>query len=430
MLTTLYDICIYIYTGAMEIVNLHGDAKNNIVTKQLYKDIVDVGIILSSAIDRLRRQAQVVKYRRERNQSVRQLKTCTVELKKANARDNLNKVEIDKKNSLLHRAIQAEKGLDSLTEAIKLSENELRKSLKRESNLKEKLKNLEPEVAKVRIENKTLIKEYNAKLSKMENKEKEHKKELMKVKKRLEKAEMQLRTVHGARNMKNSELHRKLGVAINQKISAENKLRRVQNALHSSKSELKMQLGDALKRADEQERISLALESELKIFKSKSEGQINALLSRAEKAEQLCDEMTPALSKINGDTITLKMKYETSRHEHNKLSAIIDVLKKSLLDSRNRTRALELTLAEYGIDQKHWNAAKGVENVNITNNFSLKKSSSPLLQTTTMDISMSPYNNILSRSSPPSGKRGNTFGSTLDQMEATLAEARQFTSRS
>ena len=47
MLTTLHDICIYIYTGAMEIVNLHGDAKNNIVTKQLYKDIVDVGIILS-----------------------------------------------------------------------------------------------------------------------------------------------------------------------------------------------------------------------------------------------------------------------------------------------------------------------------------------------------------------------------------------------
>ena len=87
----------------MEIVNLHGDAKNNIVTKQLYKDIVDVGIILSSAIDRLRRQAQVVKYRRERNQSVRQLKTCTLELKKANARDNLNKVEIDKKNSLLFK---------------------------------------------------------------------------------------------------------------------------------------------------------------------------------------------------------------------------------------------------------------------------------------------------------------------------------------
>ena len=172
---------------------------------------------------------------------------------------------------------------------------------------------------------------------------------------------MQLKSIHAHRNIKNSELHRKLGMAMNQKISAENKLRRVQNALHSSKSELKMQLGDALKRADEKERISLALESELKIFKSKSEGQINALLSRAEKAEQLCDELTPALSKINGDTITLKMKYETSRHEINKLSAIIDVLKKSLLDSRNRTRSLELTLAEYGIDQKHWNAAKGTE---------------------------------------------------------------------
>ena len=76
----------------------------------------------------------------------------------------------------------------------------------------------------------------------MERAEKEHKKELDKLRKRLEKAEMQLKTIHGSRNVKNSELHRKLGMAINQKISAENKLKRAQNALHSSKNEVKSSL--------------------------------------------------------------------------------------------------------------------------------------------------------------------------------------------
>lgn len=409
----------------MEIVNLHGDRADNSISKQLYKDIVDVGVILSAAIDRLRRQAQVIKYRKERNLSAKQLKTCALELQRANQRDNLSKAEMKKKETLLHRAMEAEKGIDSLTAALKMSENELRTALNREEQFKRKLKDMEPEMAKIKIENKTLIKNHNLKVLKMENAEKEHKKELNKVKKRLEKAEMQLKSIHAHRSIKNSELHRKLGVALNQKISAENKLRRVQNALHSSKSDLKVQLSDALKRADEKERIALALESEFKIFKSKSEGEINALFSRAQKAEQLCDELTPALSKVNGDTITLKMKYETGQHEINKLMTIIDVLKGSLLKSRNRTRALELTLAEFGIDQKHWTEAKGTENVGNINNYTQNKS--PLRSGNNIDISMSPYNEIdILSNSVRSSKRGTAFGTTLDQMEATLAEAQQF----
>ena len=81
----------------MEIVNLHGDRNDNSISNQLYKDIVDVGVILSAAIDRLRRQAQVVKYRKERNLSAKQLKTCALELQKANQRDNLSKAEMKRK---------------------------------------------------------------------------------------------------------------------------------------------------------------------------------------------------------------------------------------------------------------------------------------------------------------------------------------------
>ena len=81
---------------------------------------------------------------------------------------------------MLHRAIEAEKGIDSLTAALKMSENELRKSLNREEQFKRKLKDMEPEMAKIKIENKTLIKNHNLKMLKMENKEKENKKELIK----------------------------------------------------------------------------------------------------------------------------------------------------------------------------------------------------------------------------------------------------------
>ena len=111
----------------MEIVNLHDET--NGVSRQTYRDIVDIGTILSSAVDRLRRQAQVVKYRKERNLSAKQLEARTLELKKAKEWKNTVKVEANKKDALLHRAMEAEKGIDSLTEAIKLSENELVKAL-------------------------------------------------------------------------------------------------------------------------------------------------------------------------------------------------------------------------------------------------------------------------------------------------------------
>ena len=117
----------------MEIVNLHDET--NGVSRQTYRDIVDIGTILSSAVDRLRRQAQVVKYRKERNLSAKQLEARTLELRKAKEWKNTVKVEANKKDALLHRAMEAEKGIDSLTEAIKLSENELVKALKREEKL-------------------------------------------------------------------------------------------------------------------------------------------------------------------------------------------------------------------------------------------------------------------------------------------------------
>ena len=121
----------------MEIVNLHDET--NGVSRQTYRDIVDIGTILSSAVDRLRRQAQVVKYRKERNLSAKQLEARTLELKKAKEWKNTVKVEANKKDALLHRAMEAEKGIDSLTEAIKLSENELVKALKREEKLQQRV---------------------------------------------------------------------------------------------------------------------------------------------------------------------------------------------------------------------------------------------------------------------------------------------------
>ena len=382
----------------MEIVNLHDET--NGVSRQTYRDIVDIGTMLSSAVDRLRRQAQVVKYRKERNLSAKQLQARTLELKKAKEWKNTVKVEANKKDALLHRAKEAEKGIDSLTEAIKLSENELVKALKREEKLQQRVNDLEPSVAKVRLENRSLLKKQKEQISKMESAEKEHKKELEKLRKRLEKAEMQLKTIHGSRNIKNSELHRKLGMAINQKISAENKLKRAQNALHSSKNEIKIQLGNA-RRADEKERVALALESEFNVFRSKTQGELTVLKDRAEAAEKMCDELMVALTRASGSSATLKTQNETAEHELQKFAAIVDVLKQSLADSRARNRSLELTLAEFGIDEKHWTAAKNTENINATNSKSANKRS------------------------PPGVKR-TSFGTTLDQMEQVVTEARQF----
>ena len=378
----------------MEIVNLHDET--NGVSRQTYRDIVDIGTILSSAVDRLRRQAQVVKYRKERNLSAKQLEARTLELKKAKEWKNTVKVEANKKDALLHRAMEAEKGIDSLTEAIKLSENELVKALKREEKLQQRVNDLEPSVAKVKLENRSLLKKQKEQTSKMESAEKEHKKELDKLRKRLEKAEMQLKTIHGSRNIKNSELHRKLGMAINQKISAENKLKRAQNALHSSKNEIKIQLGNALRRADEKERVALALESEFNVFRSKTQGELTVLKDRAEAAEKMCDELMVALTRASGSSATLKTRNETAEHELQKFAAIVDVLKQSLAESRARNRSLELTLAEFGIDEKHWTTAKSTIDSKHANRQS------------------------------PTGTNRTSFGTTLDQMEATLIEAQQF----
>ena len=72
-----------------------------------------------------------------------------------------------------------------------------------------------------------------------------------------------------------------------------------------------------------------------------------------------------------------------------------------MADSRARSRSLELTLAEFGIDEKHWTTAKNTENINATNSKSANKRS------------------------PPGVKR-TSFGTTLDQMEQVVTEARQF----
>ena len=65
--------------------------------------------------------------------------------------------------------MEAEKGIDSLTAALKMSENELRTALNREEQFKRKLKDMEPEMAKIKIENKTLIKNHNLKVLKIMN---------------------------------------------------------------------------------------------------------------------------------------------------------------------------------------------------------------------------------------------------------------------
>ena len=120
------------------------------------------------------------------------------------------------------------------------------------------------------------------------------------------------------------------------------------------------------------------------------------LKDRAEAAEKMCDELMVALTRASGSSATLKTRNETAEHELQKFAAIVDVLKQSLAESRARNRSLELTLAEFGIDEKHWTTAKSTIDSKHANRQS------------------------------PTGTNRTSFGTTLDQMEATLIEAQQF----
>ena len=352
--------------GAIEIANMKLEFDDNLVD-----DLVDIGTAVACSIDRLRRQAQVLKYRSESNTQVRQHVKKINDLKKevgdltSELQDQKQQTkayqELLAENASLHaRAEAAEKGLDDLTDAMGTMEQEMVTVMEREHSLKVQVKKMEATFSQGESALQEALENAGATEARaveaeqaLQDAETKFQGELAVALDRLQKAEKRIGQIRGKSELRRNELATKLAAALKRASLSEERLKTISLTANAAEKDVRKSLVAALQRADESERRAAETEALLRLTTSKFEGKFQAMAQRMKSSGDRARQIQPAFKKALSEKEVLEKKLVDAEAITQTLSEKNAALEREVELRLQRVRELELTMTEFHIDTNH-----------------------------------------------------------------------------
>jgi hypothetical protein len=345
--------------GAVEIANMRIPWNTS-----LAQELQDVGTAIACFIDRLRRQAQVLKYRAEQGIAMRMdnLRLNEVVENLVSKTQELKEVEKDKKKialELMHakkiyvRAEAAEKGLDELTKAVSILEEELVVTMNREQEWKAKIGEVELnfKTAQQKLHHTTgRLEQAELKAFKAEAElEKERERlqcELSTALARVDAAEKRVGVLNATHQLRLNELTNKLAVALKRSNASDQRLQDMIDAAKKGKQSLQRNLATAMKRKDESDRVASEAEAALSITKSKCDGQVAAAKKHLSQVVERLQVIEPTIANLKAENNELWQRLNRTSHTNKVLEQKVVQLTTESEKYAARVRELELTIAE------------------------------------------------------------------------------------